>query len=330
VHGWQAKAADKGRKKLRLEDAKEVSTSKPTTLPLTAAASTPENNPTMTPADVEKLEDKVKLAQTRAKGDAKLSRQEFLREKSTAKTRETSAPDRESALRATSKPKDADGRRVHFAKGANGEAGVPEKDPRKVVAKMEKGTVTEEKENMKEAAVKNRSVKAKSAPKRKAAAKKVTKKAEIRDDEESNTLDSEEHLSDDLENLEDSESAEPEVEKAEARKKVEEKQKAHERKRVQLERAEARKKVAEKEKAEERTRLQLEKAEALRKEEKEKADDRKRLQLEKAEARRKVEEKKKTDERQRLQLEKAEARKRLQRRIKLRKGSGFSWRRLRH
>ena len=71
------KAADKSRKKLRLEDAKEVSTSKPTTLPLTAAASTPENNPTMTPADVEKLEDKVKLAQTRAKGDAKLSRQEF-------------------------------------------------------------------------------------------------------------------------------------------------------------------------------------------------------------------------------------------------------------
>ena len=128
VHGWQAKAADKSRKKLRLEDAKEVSTSKPTTLPLTAAASTPENNPTMTPADVEKLEDKVKLAQTRAKGDAKLSRQEFLREKPTAKTRETSAPDRESALRVTSKPKDADGRRVHFAKGANGEAG-PRKRP---------------------------------------------------------------------------------------------------------------------------------------------------------------------------------------------------------
>eukprot|EP00435_Cladocopium_sp_Y103_P038374 s1039_g10.t1 len=288
-HLRPAKEEDKTKRKLRLGDAKEASTSKDaketTTLPLTASASTPKNNPTMTPADVEKLEDKVKSAQTRAKGDAKLSRQQFLRAEPTAKDREKSAV-RKSALKSTDKPKDTRARGVHVALA----------DKEKVEARTAKKAEMEEKENGKAP---------KAAPKRRTAAKTIAKKAKRKASEDSNTLDSEEPLSDVSDHQEESESEEPKVEKTEACKKVKKTENICERERLQLKKAEARKKVEEKE---EQKRLQLEKAEARKKKAEEK-EERKRLQLEKAEARmalkKKAEEK---EEQKRLQLEKAEAR----------------------
>ena len=123
---------------------------------MTASASTPENNPDLAPEDVAKLADKLKNAQTKAKGDAKQARQQYLRSdpsgKTTAKDPDTRASKRKPALRDTSKPKDSK-RRATFADDTKDDATAPGKKPRKTVdkAKMEKDV--------------------KSAPKRKAAPK---------------------------------------------------------------------------------------------------------------------------------------------------------------